>query len=158
MHNKNEMEGNFDFSKMTLGEFLKMLVSTVIEENNRKNAEMINEAIEELKRTMRAETARMQMQERMEVTEAHNEELLFGYFHRNDLVCMCDKRLYEGPHAPFPSKDGVQRFSSRHPTLFIKGGRGLKVAKAGDIYDLCYNQEDRDLLNGKGINTKHRRK
>lgn len=158
MHNKNEMEGNFDFSKMPLGEFLKMLVSTVINETNKKNAEMINEAIEELKRTIRAETAKMQTEERERGANGHDEEIIFGCFHRNDIVCKCDKRLYEGPHAPFTSKDGVQRFSNKYPTLFMEGGRGLQVAKAGDIYDLLYNQKDRDLVDGKGIRTNSKRK
>ena len=153
------MEGNFDFSKMPFGEVLKMAIATVVEESNRRqNVTMISNVIEGLRPVIREEVARLLIADHSRGADVQDEELLFGYFHRNDLVCKCDKRLYKGPHAPFTSKDGVQRFSSKFPTLFIEGGRGLLVAKAGDIYDMLYNQKDRDLVNGKGIKFNRRRK
>lgn len=152
------MEGNFDLSRMPLDGVLKMIVAEVVKESNRQNVEYLDNKLDEIKQLLLEVSERLDAAEAQRESLGASEEVIFGHYHRNDLIRKCDKNLYEGDHAPFRSKDCLQRFRSKHPLLFFKGGDGLLVARAGDIYDLLYNQEDRDIANGKGIRFNKKRK
>lgn len=149
---------DFDAPISAFGEAMKNIVAVVAKEYNRQNGEMMKSMVEEIRQTVLAGIAQMQVEDGMGGKSHATEELIFGHFHRNDLVCKCDKRLYEGGHAPFSSKYSVQRFSAKNPTLFFKGGNGLWVARAGDIYDTLYNRTARDIASGKGIRFNNKRK
>lgn len=152
------MEGNFDLSRMPLEGVLKLIVAEVARELNKQNVELIATKLDELKQVMLEQNAQMQVANGTRANQGANEEVIFGYFHRNDPVNKRDKRLYVGDHAPFTSKDSVQRFSKRHPGLFVKGGNGLLVAYAGDIYDALTNVSLRNKLNGGGIRFNNKRR
>lgn len=117
----------------------------------------IAKALNEIKNELK-----MLANSRVSTTETSDKpNLIFGFWNRNDVVFMSDRRLWDRetyPDAPFKSRHAIQRASKANPTLFFKNGQRYNTALAGDLYDFICNKEARDILNGNGIKFNNKRK
>lgn len=154
---KNEMKSeSFEILKELLNDFVEDVVTRVLDKRQAQEVNVV-EKLDEIKILLK----RQQVSLGLSASDDDEEEdLIFSFWHKKDVVYMSDKRLYDRkkfPNCPFRSRSALQRIKDKNPCLFFKNEQGVFVAVAEDLFDYICNKKARDLAAGKGMRINNKR-